>query len=125
MAEEKQGRGWVDFAGLMFILVGILNLIAGVTALVKKEYFVDGGQLFTSIQVWGWVWLILGVLQLVAGYLVWARSAGGRALALALAGISLAVWFLTMGLHPWWTIIVLTLNSLVIYALTVFREQFE
>lgn len=125
MASEKQGGGWTDFAGTMFLLVGILNVIAGIAALVKKEYFVDGGELFTSIQVWGWVWLVLGVLQIVAGYLVWARNAAGRSLALALAGISLAVWFVSMGLHPWWSLIVITIDGLVIYALTVFREQFE
>jgi len=125
MAQEKQGGGWTDFAGVILFLAGILNLIAGIAALAKKEYFIAGGELFTSLPVWGWIWLVLGVLQIVAGYLVWARSSFGRSLALTLAGLSIAVWFMTMGLHPWWSIIVIFIDGLVIYALTVFREQFE
>ena len=125
MAQEKQGGGWTDFAGVILLLAGILNLIAGIAALAKKEYFITGGELFTSLQVWGWIWLVLGVLQIVAGYLVWARISFGRSLALALVGLSIAVWFMTMGLHPWWSIIVIFIDGLVIYALTVFREQFE
>jgi hypothetical protein len=125
MAQEKQGGGWTDFAGVILFLAGILNLIAGIAALVKKEYFIDGGELFISLQVWGWIWLVLGVLQIVSGYLVWARSSFGRSLALALVGLSIAVWFMTMGLHPWWSMIVIFIDGLVIYALTVFREQFE
>ena len=125
MVQEKQGGGWTDFAGVILFLAGILNLIAGIAALVKKEYFIEGGQLFTSVQVWGWIWLVLGVLQIVSGYLVWARNPFGRSLALVLVGLSIAVWFMTMGLHPWWSIIVIFIDGMVIYALTVFREQFE
>lgn len=125
MAQEKQGGGWTDFAGVVFFIAGVLNVIAGVAALAKKEYFWDGSQLFATLQVWGWIWLVVGVLQVISGYLIWARNPVGRTLGLALAGVSLAVWFVSLGLYPKWALIAMALDGLVIYALTVFKEQFE
>jgi hypothetical protein len=125
MVEEKQGGGWTDFAGVILFCAGVLNFIAGLSALVKKEYFFQGGQLFTTLQVWGWIWLAVGVLQVITGYLVFARNPLGRTLGLTLAGISIAVWFMSMGLYPKWALVVMALDGVVIYALSVFREQFE
>jgi hypothetical protein len=125
MVVEKQGEGWTDFAGMIIFVAGLLNFIAGIAALARKEYFIEGGQLFTNLQVWGWVWLVLGVLQIVTGYLIFGRKPIGRTLGLFFAGVSIAVWFVTMGAYPWWAIVVMFLDGLVIYALTVFREQFE
>ena len=123
--EEKQGGGWVDFAAVIIAVAGIEHVISGIAALAHKEHFIKGGELFTDLQVWGWIWLVIGVLQLVTCYLVFARVKLGRTVALTLAGVSLAVWFVTMGLYPWWALAVMFLDGLVIYALTVFREQFD
>jgi hypothetical protein len=47
------GSGWVAFAGSYLALAGALNLIWGVTALSKKDYFIEGGLVWSSLNTWG------------------------------------------------------------------------
>ena len=47
---SADGHGWVAFAGCYLMLAGLLNLIWGVTALSKKDYFHESGLLWASLD---------------------------------------------------------------------------
>jgi len=66
---EKRGTGVITFAAVMLSLAGFFNGIHGLAAIFKKEYFNEAGLLYQNLQLWGWIWLILGVLQISAAYI--------------------------------------------------------
>jgi len=69
------GHGWVAFAGSYLVLAGLLNLIWGITALSKKDYFHESGLLWTSLDTWGGLAVILMIsrIQTVEGVFVDGR----------------------------------------------------
>ena len=71
---EISRRSWLDFAGVMLILVGAFNIIDGLAAISGSSYVVDK-LLFANLDAWGWFFLIWGILQVVAGVAV-MRGAG-------------------------------------------------
>lgn len=117
MAERMGDRGWYDFAGSMFGLAGAFNAIQGVSAILKKEYFANGTLVYDNLQLWGWVWLIVGVVQVSAAIMLF--SGKGRMLGIILAALSAVVSFTSLGASPTWSIIVITLDVLIIHGLTV------
>jgi hypothetical protein len=123
MAEER-GTGIITFAAVVLSLAGFFNGIHGLAAIFKKEYFVESSLLYENLQLWGWVWLILGVLQISAAYMLFGRASGGRILAIVLAGVSAVIAFATLGAHPTGSILVIAMDVIVIYGLTVRAEMF-
>lgn len=121
---EKRGTGIITFAAVMLSLAGFFNGIHGLAAIMKKEYFVQGSLLYENLQVWGWIWLVLGVLQVSAAYMLLGRASGGRMLAIFLAGVSAVIAFASMGAHPTGSILVIAMDVLVIYGLTVRGDMF-
>ena len=86
MAERTSGRGWYDFAGAMFGIAGAFNSIQGLSAVLKKEYFAGGTLVYDNLQFWGWTWLVIGVLQVIAALML--LTGQGRVLGIILAALS-------------------------------------
>jgi len=119
------GTGWASFAGVMFLIAGFWNLFAGIAALARKEYFSEAGLLYHNLQLWGWVWLIIGAVQLLTSWLVISQRESGRVLGVILASLSMLVWFLSIGAYPTWGIFVVAINALILYGLIAHGEQFS
>lgn len=118
---SRRGRGWYDFAGALFALAGIWNALAGLSAIFKKEYFSESSLVYENLQLWGWVWLVLGLVQLgTAAALI---GGGGRIVGIVLAAISATVSFASIGAYPLWSILVIALDVLIIYGLTAHPES--
>ncbi len=112
--------GWLSFAGIIAITVGLFNVIDGLAALLRKNYYLvtDHDILVFNYAAWGWIWLILGTVQIAigAGILagkIWARTAGVVLAVLAAIG---HVAFLRA--FPLWSLITIGLCVLLVYALT-------
>src|SRR4051794_32955254 len=88
------GSGWVAFAGTYMAIAGMLNLIWGITALSKKDYFVEGGLVWSSLSTWGWIAVILAAVQIVGGGLLFARKVGGVIMAIVISMCGMLVNFL-------------------------------
>jgi hypothetical protein len=120
--------GWILFAGVMMILGGIFQAIAGLTALLNDDYFVVGenGLLVTSsFTTWGWVHLIGGVVVLVAGFAVMAGRMWARIVGVALAGVSAILNLAFLSAYPVWSLIVIAIDVAVIWALTVHGREVQ
>jgi hypothetical protein len=112
--------GWIFFAGVLMAIGGALNVIAGLVALVKQEYYLvtdDGLLVPVDYAVWGWTLLIYGAAMgttgvgLLAGQ-GWARVTG---VLLALVNALLHVAFLAAS--PVWSTIMIAFAVVVIYSL--------
>src|SRR5262245_26198085 len=61
---------WVNFAGVMLIMLGTLHAIQGLVALFRDEVYVVGKSgLVVNIDytTWGWVHIIWGLLGVLVG----------------------------------------------------------
>jgi hypothetical protein len=111
-------NGWLTFAGVMLTIAGGLNVIHGITAIHNSNYFTNQ-VLYHNLTAWGWVFLIWGVLQAVAGLGSLSGQKFGPYLGVILAGISAIMWFFFLFASPFAAIVGVTVNVFVIYGLTV------
>lgn len=111
--------GWAYFAGIFFFVSGLFSLVAGLTALLRKEYFADGAMIYENLQAHGTAWLVLGVVELLVGWLVLGRSGVGRAAGILIAVVAMVFWFFAIGLAPFWAILNVALFAGILYGLTV------
>ena len=117
---SRPGTGWAAFAGTMILVLGTFNLIWGISALVNDDYFRVDELLFGDLALWGVIYLLVGALQLCAAWLIRRGSEAGALLGMTLAAISAVVAMLSIGAYPIWSVIILVLDGLVIYVLTVY-----
>ena len=113
---RQGGRGWYDFAGAMFGIAGAFNAIQGLSAIFKKEVFSEEALIYSDLQFWGWVWLVVGIVQIAAAIMLF--SGQGRVLGIVLAAISAVVSFTSLGAFPVWSIVVIAIDVLIIHGLT-------
>jgi len=119
--DEPTGwTGWIAFAGVMMIIGGALNLFYGIVAAVNDEWVVwtNRGDVYLDVSEWGWVHIILGAIVLLAGIGVFSGNILARTVGVIVASVSLIVNFFYIPVYPLWALIVITLDVLVIWALT-------
>ena len=118
--------GWVLFAGTMLLLVGSFQALAGFVALFKDDYYVVTKShllVTTNYTAWGWTQIFLGLLALAAGYGVMVGKLWARIYAIVYAGIAALVNMTFLSAYPIWMTIMITLDVLVIWALTVHGRE--
>jgi hypothetical protein len=119
--QERTGwAGWVVFAGVMLVLVGAFQAIDGLVALFRDEIYLvrpDGLVVNVDYTVWGWVHLLLGIVLIAAGAAVFSGRIWGRTIGVIGAIISAVLNFAYIGAYPVWSILIITIDVIVIYAL--------
>jgi hypothetical protein len=118
--------GWVVFASFMMIMLGMFQAIEGLVAIFDDGFYhVTSSGLVVNVDytAWGWTHLLLGVLIFVSGIGVMAGNVAARAVAVILAGFSALVNLVFVEAYPIWSIIIITIDVLVIYALTVHGRE--
>jgi hypothetical protein len=116
---ETRGGGWLTFAGVMFLIAASFNTVYGIAALANDDYFAVDELLFGDLSVWGTLYLIAAALQAIAAGLLFARSAAGALLGILIAMLSATLAIVSIGAYPIWSTIVLVVDGLIIYGLTV------
>jgi len=113
--------GWVVFASLMMIMVGFFQAIVGLTAIIRDQFYVVSPHALVSVDVstWGWVHLALSLLVIAAGYAVMDGKVWGRTVGVLMALASAVVNLAFIPYYPVWSTLVVVVNIIVIYALTV------
>jgi hypothetical protein len=117
-----EGVGWVLFAGMMLALAGTLNVIWGIAAIDDSAFFTDEGRyvIFDDLSTWGWFFLIVGVLQLIAAYSIWYRHTFGQVFGIACASVNAMIILFTVNAYPFAAFMLFIVNLLVIYGLAVY-----
>jgi hypothetical protein len=69
MNDESLISGWWVFAGVLLLVAGVLNIIYGIAAIGDSKFFTENATyIISGLHTWGWITLILGVLELVAAF---------------------------------------------------------
>ena len=120
-----RGTGRVVFAGTLLLIVGVVNIIYGFGALDDANVFVNDTRLiFDNLNTYGWVLIILGVIQLTGGFSLLAGNAWGRFVGI-LAGVlgALGALISVGGAYPWWSLGVFFLCIYIVHGIVVFGED--
>ena len=120
----RPGSGWIAFAGAYLCLAGGLHIIWGIVALSNKDAFRESGLVWSNLNTWGWVAIVVGTLQVVGGFMVFAQRFAGQWLAGVLAIMGIFVSFFSLGAYPIWSVIVMVCNGLVLWAVTAHGDEF-
>jgi hypothetical protein len=124
MGHEARVTGWWVFAGIMLVIAGTLNIIWGIGAVDDAKFFVaDQKYIVSSLHTWGWVTLILGVLELIAGFSLFSGGGFGRWLGLFAASLSAISALMSIPAYPLWSLAIFALAIIVVYQLAKAPER--
>ena len=117
----KTHSGWVTFAGILLFIGGVLNVIYGIAAVGDSTFFVAGQKyILSGLNTWGWVMLILGVGQILAAFSIWAAGSFGRWFGITCAVLNAIAALLAIPAYPFWSLVVIGIDILVIYGLAAY-----
>ena len=128
-AYQPPPKHWVVgmslFAGVMMIMSGVFNAVEGLVALFRNEVYVVGARYIFAFDVttWGWIHLIVGIVVAAAGFALMSGRLFGRMVGIAIAVLSMIANFLFIPYYPVWSLLIITLNVFVIWALCVFDRD--
>jgi hypothetical protein len=118
---DNQDRvtGWWIFAAIVLMIAGVLNVIWGIVAIDESSFFTATGAryVFSDLKTWGWITLILGVLQILASFSLFSGGSFGRWFGVFSAGLAAIVALLDVRVLPFWSICVFALSVIVVYQL--------
>src|SRR3954470_17704301 len=122
---KVRGTGRVVFAGVLLFVAGILNVIYGIAAISDSKFFVNETRyVFSSLHTWGWITLVLGVVQLTAGFSLGAGRTYGRVVGIVAAGVGAIGALLSVGgAYPFWSLGIFALCVIVIHGLVVYYPE--
>lgn len=120
MSKQVTGwTGWVAFAGIYAVLVGIFQAIIGFVSLFKNDIFVVGRETiwFVDYSTWGWIHILIGLFILLVGLAILAGQTWGRVFGVIMVSLSAIATFAFVPVYPIWSVIILIVDILVLYAL--------
>jgi hypothetical protein len=119
--DDDQHSGWLTFAAVILVFAGIMKLFDSIWAFRAKGNLDSSNAahatLGSSIRAYGWWWLIIGILLILAGLAVLQRSQIGRWFGILAAVIAAVVSLSWMPYFPIWSLLYTFISILVIYAL--------
>ena len=120
-----RGAGRMVFAAILLMIVGTVNIIYGIGALDDANIYVNDTRfILDDLNTLGGVLIILGVVQLTAGFSLIAGNTYGRVIGIIAGSLgALGALFSIGGDNPWWSLAVFTLCVWVVYGLVVFGED--
>ena len=117
----KTHSGWVTFAGVMLFIVGVLNVIYGIAAIGDSKFFVqDQKYILSNLNTWGWVTLIIGIIQLFAAFSLWSGGTYGRVIAIFAASLSALAALLSIPAYPFWSLAIFAMDIIIIHQVAVY-----
>jgi hypothetical protein len=113
--------GWIVFAATMLFIAGMFDAIWGLGAVLNDEVVTVGGQgvIVWDISVWGWFQLVLGAALVGTSIGLFAMKGWARWLGIFFAALSAVSQVGVLPAFPIWALIVVALDVIVIYQLTV------
>jgi hypothetical protein len=126
--EPTGWTGWVTFGAMMLIMVGSFQILMGVTALFESGYYaVPTRDLLVNVDytAWGWVHIGLGTVAVAAAVGLLAGRMWARVVAIFMVVVSSVVQLAFLAAAPLWSVMVITLGVLVVYAIAMHGSEVQ
>jgi hypothetical protein len=124
--EEPPGYGWVVFAGVMIMIAGVLNFIYGIAAIGNSQFYAANTHFVISeLKTWGWIVMLIGVLQMCVAAGIWAQASWARWTGVFIAALNGIAQLLFIPASPWLSLAIFAIDMLVIYGLVAYGGSLE
>ena len=120
--------GWVWFAAFAILVAGFINIVTGLVSVFSPKTVVSwspDGIAVVDVSTWGWVHLVTGALLVIVGFALFAGSWWARLVAVVLVIINLVAQFVSLPITPWWSLVAIALDLVILWALTVHGGEVE
>ena len=112
------------FASILLLVAGFFNMIYGIAAIAQSHVFVANAHyVFGNLRAWGWITLIIAVLQLVAGGGVLAGNQWARWFGVAVVGLSALDMMFFIPAYPFWALTIIAVDIVALYGLCVYGSR--
>jgi hypothetical protein len=121
---EGHGYGLVLFASVLLVIVGCFNLIYGIAAIANSHVFTANAHyVFGDLRAWGWITLIIAVLQLAAAGGVLAGNQLARWFGVAVIGLSAIDMMFFIPAYPFWALTIIAVDVVALYGLCAYGSR--
>ncbi|MCC3291166.1 hypothetical protein [Arthrobacter sp. zg-Y1110] len=117
---------WIRFAGVILLVNGIFSVVVALAALVGSNTYyavVEGDLLLFDTTGWGWWNMVLGIFLIATAFGLFASATWAQVVGVVLAVLSAVVQLLLVPVQPWWSLIVISIDVLIIYALVAHGHE--
>ena len=122
--DEVRGPGRAMFAAILLMLGGVLNIIWAIAAISNSKFFtIDAHYVFGSLKTWGWITLIIGILEIIASVSLFRGATFGRIVAIVVGSLAALDALLEIPAYPFWSIAVFALSLWIIHGLTLAPDE--
>jgi hypothetical protein len=122
--EGTRGVGRAIFAAVLLMVGGVLNIIWGIAAIGNSHFFAQNQHyVFASLKGWGWITLILGILEILASISLFGGGSYGRWFGVVVGSLAAIGALLDIPAYPFWSIAVFALSLWIIHGLLVYGEE--
>jgi hypothetical protein len=120
-----RGAGRAFFVAFLLLFAGTLNIIYGIAAVSNAHFFAGTQYPFATVHTWGWITIVVGIIQLSGGVSLIGGGAYGRVIGIAAATLGAIESLLSIGgRHPWWALGIFVVCLWVLYGLIVYSEDY-
>jgi hypothetical protein len=124
--DRVEGLGRAIFAAVFLMIGGVLNIIYGIAAIGKSSFFVhDTHYVFGQLSTWGWITLIIGVIEILASLSLFSGGTFGRWFGILAASLAAISSLLSIPAYPFWSICIFALSLWIIHGLVVYGRTTE
>jgi hypothetical protein len=121
---EGRGYGLVFFASILLLVVGFFNMIYGIAAIANSHVFVANAHyVFANLRTWGWITLIIAVLQLAAAGGILVGNQLARWFAVVMVGLSAIDMMLFIPAYPFWALAIIAMDVVALYGLCAYGSR--
>lgn len=122
---DLRGPGRAMFAAVLLLIGGVLNMIYGIAAISNSKAFAQhANYVFSSLHGWGWITLIIGVIELIASFSLFGGGGFGRWIGILAGSLAALAAILSLPASPFWSLAVFALSLYIIHGLTRRDESF-
>jgi hypothetical protein len=121
---EGSGYGLVFFAAILLLMVGFFNMIYGIAAIANSHVFVANAHyVFANLRTWGWITLIIAVLQLIAAGGILAGNQLARWFAVAVLALNAIDMMFFVPAYPFWALTIIAVDVVALYGLCAYGSR--
>jgi len=121
---EGRGYGLIIFACVLLLVIGFFNMIYGIAAIANSHVFVANAHYVVgNLRAWGWITLIISVLQLVAAAGILAGNQLARWFAVAVVGLNAIDMMFFLPAYPFWALTIIAVDVVALYGLCAYGSR--
>lgn len=122
--DRVEGHGLLIFAAILLMVLGLFNLLDGIAAVARSHVFIANAHYVVGdLRAWGWVVLILGALQVLAGVGVLTGNQFARWFGVAVVGLNAFAQFFFIPAYPFWSLTIIAVDMVALWALCLYGSR--